>query len=96
MSEQSPFALENDAEQFFQRHDRRDRRGCELEDGLFCHRREAHGTHHLETIVNQHAILTRQQRPNLTRVSGLFFALFEAEGIVTGFEDVTVVSQAVE
>jgi NAD(P)H-flavin reductase len=52
-----------------------------------------------DPIVNQRPIVARQQRPNLSRWSGcfcLFLALFEAEGIVAGFQDVAVVGDAVE
>ncbi len=56
--------------------------------------------HVMATIpVNQRPIVARQQRPNLSRWSGcfrLFLALFEAEGIVAGFQDVAVVGDAVE
>ena len=49
--------------------------------------------------VNQRAILTTVQRPILTsllRLSAGFLALFEAEGIVAGFDDVAMVGDTVE
>lgn len=49
--------------------------------------------------VNQRPIVSRCQRPNLSSLSGRFdgfFSLFEAEGIVAGFEDFAVMGDAVE
>ena len=49
--------------------------------------------------VNQRAILTTVQRPILTSILWLsdgFLALFEAERIVAGFDDVAMVGDTVE
>lgn len=51
------------------------------------------------SCVNQRAILTTVQRAILTsllRLSAGFLALFEAERIVAGFDDVTMVGDTVE
>ena len=53
----------------------------------------------MPSFVNQHPIVSRYQRPNLSSCSGGFdgfFPLFEAVGIVAGFEDFAVVGDAVE
>ena len=52
-----------------------------------------------DTDVNQRAILTTVQRPILTSILWLsdgFLALFEAERIVAGFDDVAMVGDTVE
>ncbi len=49
--------------------------------------------------VNQRPIVSRCQRPNLSSCSGGcdgFFPLFEAVGIVAGFEDFAVMGDAIE
>lgn len=53
----------------------------------------------VDWAVNQRAILTTVQRPILTsllRLSAGFLALFEAERIVAGFDDVAMVGDTVE
>ena len=65
---------------------------------------ELGGLSHLESFllpnaVNQRRIVSRKQRPKVSSWSSrfrLFLALFKAEGIVSGFQDVAVVSDAIQ
>jgi hypothetical protein len=51
------------------------------------------------STVKQRPIVSREQRPKISSWSGgfqLFLALFEAVGVVSGFQDVAVVGDAIQ